>query len=334
MKLPNGYGSVTKLSGARRKPYMVRVTADLVYDPVKDDYVQKRMVLGYYAKKSEALEALAAYNKNPNGVLESGMTISELWETVKKDIDTSKDRMRAYESVFKKYFQGISGMAIKNVKTRQLQKCIDDCDKGPATKTTIKTVMNRIFEYAVQNDIVDRNYAEYVRFKQEETDFEREIYTDEEVRKMWDNSDLECYAITLILVHQGMRIKEFLDLKKEDVDLEKRTLVIKQAKNAYSIRTIPINPHVIELFERLCRTSGDHLTELNRAAYASFVRNTLHHKAYDCRHTFATKCHELGMKTLVIQRIMGHKPDTLLEQVYTHLSMEELAENMALVTYR
>ena len=26
MKLPNGYGSVTKLTGNRRRPYMVRIT--------------------------------------------------------------------------------------------------------------------------------------------------------------------------------------------------------------------------------------------------------------------------------------------------------------------
>lgn len=34
MKLPNGYGSVTKLSGNRRNPYMARVTLG------RDDYGQ------------------------------------------------------------------------------------------------------------------------------------------------------------------------------------------------------------------------------------------------------------------------------------------------------
>lgn len=35
MKLPNGYGSVVKLSGKRRKPWMVRKTTGYHIDPVK-----------------------------------------------------------------------------------------------------------------------------------------------------------------------------------------------------------------------------------------------------------------------------------------------------------
>ena len=46
MKLPNGYGSITKLTGNRRKPWMARVTCDETYDEMKHDYVRKRIVLG------------------------------------------------------------------------------------------------------------------------------------------------------------------------------------------------------------------------------------------------------------------------------------------------
>ena len=51
MKLPNGYGSITKLTGNRRKPWMARVTCDETYDETKHDYVRKRIVLGYYPTK-------------------------------------------------------------------------------------------------------------------------------------------------------------------------------------------------------------------------------------------------------------------------------------------
>ena len=62
MKLPNGYGSVTKLSGNRRKPYMVRVNAGKEYDSKKDDYVTKRVVLGYY--KNQYMPLIAPTNDN------------------------------------------------------------------------------------------------------------------------------------------------------------------------------------------------------------------------------------------------------------------------------
>lgn len=50
MKLPNGYGSVTKLTGNRRRPYMVRITTGFT-----NDGRQLMKILGYYAKRTEAL---------------------------------------------------------------------------------------------------------------------------------------------------------------------------------------------------------------------------------------------------------------------------------------
>lgn len=41
MKLPNGYGSVVKLSGKRRKPWMVRKTTGYRIDPVKEKKVNE-----------------------------------------------------------------------------------------------------------------------------------------------------------------------------------------------------------------------------------------------------------------------------------------------------
>ena len=32
MRNPNGYGSITKLSGNRRKPWMVRAAAEMIYN--------------------------------------------------------------------------------------------------------------------------------------------------------------------------------------------------------------------------------------------------------------------------------------------------------------
>ena len=145
MRLPNGYGSVTKLSGKRRKPYMARITTGMEYDPIKDDYVQKRAVLGYYRTKAEALEALGDYSKNPYSILEANMSVSDLWDSIKDKVDASDNRKVVYDRVFTKYMSGISNMKIKDVKTKHLQQVIDDCDKGYSTKSNIRVVMNLIF---------------------------------------------------------------------------------------------------------------------------------------------------------------------------------------------
>lgn len=329
MRLPNGYGSVTKLSGTRRKPYMVRITTGKEYDPVKDDYIQKRTVLGYYATKQEALTALADFQKNPYSITDVNVTVKELWDTIKDTVKASDDRKKVYARTFDKYMTPISGMKVRQIRARHLQQIIDDCKAGYSVKSNIRSVMHHMFRYAAQNDIIDKDYTDYIKFEQEQTILQREIYTDEEVKKLWAYSDQEEYAFTLVLLHQGMRIKEFMELSPEDIDLEAGTISIRKAKNNYSIRTIPINKAVFDLVRRF----KEHPTTLTKSRYEHFTNNALGHRAYDVRHTFATKCNTLGLPTLIVQRIMGHKPDTLLEQVYTHLSIEELSEAICKVTY-
>ena len=56
MKLPNGYGSVTKLSGNRRKPYLARVTLGWTTDEQTGKTVQNRVPLGTFKTKKEALQ--------------------------------------------------------------------------------------------------------------------------------------------------------------------------------------------------------------------------------------------------------------------------------------
>ena len=57
---PNGYGSVYKLSGKRRRPFVASITTG------QDELTgkQKRQILGYYATRKEAMQALADYNTN------------------------------------------------------------------------------------------------------------------------------------------------------------------------------------------------------------------------------------------------------------------------------
>ena len=63
MKLPNGFGSIYKLKGNRRNPYMVVLTKG--YVRVKNNIKREKMILGYYCTKKEALSALTNYHENP-----------------------------------------------------------------------------------------------------------------------------------------------------------------------------------------------------------------------------------------------------------------------------
>ena len=57
MKLPNGYGTVKKMSGKRRRPYVVKKTVGWQYDEVKDKMIKDQMLQrAYQAAKLVQIE--------------------------------------------------------------------------------------------------------------------------------------------------------------------------------------------------------------------------------------------------------------------------------------
>ena len=75
MKLPNGYGSVYKLSGKRRCPYRAIITERWQRNAETGKFIQKRKTIGYYETKALALEALADYRKSPFDLETSKITL-------------------------------------------------------------------------------------------------------------------------------------------------------------------------------------------------------------------------------------------------------------------
>lgn len=77
MKNPNGYGTVTKLSGNRRKPWIV-----------KEGKSGKQKPIGYTSTKEEGLILLAQYNNDPWDIKTDKIIIDRLFEVLKMSINS------------------------------------------------------------------------------------------------------------------------------------------------------------------------------------------------------------------------------------------------------
>ena len=80
MKLPNGFGTVYKLSGNRRNPYVAKKTKGWENDPKTGKSKQLYTVVGYYPTRKEALTALAEFNANPYDVDAAKVTFEDVYE--------------------------------------------------------------------------------------------------------------------------------------------------------------------------------------------------------------------------------------------------------------
>ena len=117
MKNPNHYGTVTKLSGNRRKPYIV-----------KEGVSGKQKIIGYAATREEGLIMLANFNNNPWDIEADKITFQELYElwlekrAVKLGVANRNSLKAAY-----KHCTVLNKLKYKQIKSYQMQDCIDSC---------------------------------------------------------------------------------------------------------------------------------------------------------------------------------------------------------------
>jgi len=319
MKLPNSYGSVSKMKDkSRRKPWRVRITTGYDFDELLMKYTQKTKTLGYYATKHEALKALADFNDHPFDLNAMSVTFAECYDEAQKHF--TDGRRNNYRAAYR-YLEPIKDLPIRHIRANQMQKCIDNCQT--TQQQEIKTVCHKVFKYALQNEIIDRDPSRYLTSNTIKHRKEKEVLTIEQIHDLEPLN--EWWAkITKILLYTGMRTKELRTLEPEWIDIENKCIDIQLAKNQSSLRKIPIHVHILPLFsdykEAGCNLYGYTHDGLNKA-----LKAFCGHTAHDCRHTFTTQMRLCGCDPLVLQLLLGHTPQTITERVYTHITIDELS---------
>lgn len=324
MKNPNGYGSVYKLPGKRRRPWAVRITTGFTIDEELHTAKQLRQFLGYYSTRKEAMQALADYNEDPFALEGTRITFGQCYEQASKDF--SQSRIHNYRSAYR-YLEPIADLPIRSIRAAMMQKCIDACQT--TQQREIKTVCRKVYEYALQQELVDKNPALYLRSNTVDAVIERDVFTAEQVADLFDHRSEWWAQVSLILLYTGMRTKELRDLDPADIDLKDRMIHIQKAKNKSSIRRIPIHDALLPTISAWKSSPRS----FSHAGYKKQIFTRYGRLPHDCRHTFTTRLRSAGCDLLILQILLGHTPQTITERVYTHISDEELKNAIALLAY-
>lgn len=310
---------------------MVRITTGMVFDEERQKAYAERKILGYYSTKKEAMVALAEYNNNPIS-LDGELPVSTIWNRIKDEVKVSEERRKVYISTFDKYCTPIADMPIKDVRPVHLSRIFDNCEHGYACKSNIRSVLNAIFNYANENDIVNKNYMQFIKIDFEESAIQRELYTSEEISELWNHLDNVDNIFTLVLLYSGMRIKELREMEQVNVDIQNKTMKIVVAKNNQSKRIVPIHDKILPLITKQMN-GNKYLFDISKNHYDYYVKHNLNHMPYDTKKTFASKAHVIGIDKLIIQKIIGHKPESILEKHYTEIKISEMLENINKIDY-
>ena len=342
MRLPNGYGSVTKLNGKRRRPYMVKKTVG--YDEKAHPIIE---IIGYYEKRIEALKALADYNHDPYDINLRKSTFSQVYDMlVEQRFPKMGTSLKEQHRAAYKRCKDLYDLPYAELRQFHFQKVIDDCDKGQATQATIKNFFRTMDKFAYDMEIISKMRSVNLTTGKKEETAERELWEDEEVRKLWKLEEYPFIDETLFMLYTGCRLSEMLTMKCANIDLENGTMKGGVKTESGKNRIIPIHSKIRHLVE--AHMSDDEylfpyprrdVEDPDRSAARSYnlawqkamSDYGFDHLTHDCRHTFRSKLD--GENKVCVDLIMGHKSKDIGERVYTHKTVEELKQTIEKLVY-
>lgn len=340
MRLPNGFGSVYKLSGKRRNPWAARKTVGW-----NDKGQPVYKFVGYYRTRQEALTALGEYNADPFDA--DTVTFAEVFDRwyEEQEPKLTPKNSEAYRRAFA-LFADLHSLPMAEIKLDHVQRCIDQSGKNTPSLKKPKSLINYMLKYSVVHEIVPPERAAFLAHlditRPGNPDHrDKRPFTAEEIQYLWDNyEENEYMMVTLILIYTGLRIGELFNLDQTEIHLGERWLSVTKAKTAAGLRDVPIAEKIVPLFEYWmqsdCRTLIH--TGINTPMRDSNFRNSYMHRSglqghtpHECRHTCISLLAAAGVDQRVIKQIVGHAGADLTESVYTHIDMQTKIDAINLI---
>ena len=319
LKRANGTGTVYKLSGRRKRPWVA---------------AKGKVIIGYYETKTAALEALGKL-VGKDITERYNMTFKDVFEEWKKEhyreitdagIETYDHAFTVFEPLHKKTF--------RHLKTADFQAVIDQhMHKSHSTVSKYKQLLTQMSKWAMREEIITTNLAAFVKIP-ENVKKEKEIFADADIKKLEENNS-EAARIVLMLLATGMRSGELFSLPLSDYH---ETYVVGGEKTeAGRNRVIPIKPDGRKHFEYFAsQATGELLLSgytgqktINnyrvRDYYPLLERLGIERKTpHATRHTYASMARKNGMQPEVLQKILGHSDYSTTANIYVHTEIDEL----------
>ena len=366
-RLPNGFGQITKIKDKNlRRPYraMVTVGKNSIGRPI----CKLLKPQSHFETYNEAYAALVEYNKNPYD-LDIDITVAQLyekWSTEYFKTLKSDSSVRTITSAWA-YCSAVYDMRAKDLRARHIKGCMDDgtaiikgAEKSPSAgmKSRIKSMFNLMLDYALEYELIDRNYARTFNVSDDIIEEKNKTrrghipFSGEEMKTLWTNVESVNYVdVVLIQCYSGWRPQELGLIKLENVNLEDWTFMGGMKTKAGINRVVPIHSKIRPLVKRKykeaqelgseylinCNESPDRKSSF-RFTYdkyrtrfekiVSMLKLNDQHRAHDGRMHFVTAAKKYDVDEYAIKYIIGHAISDITEKVYTKREIDWLKEEI------
>lgn len=333
MKLPKGYGSAYKLKGRRRKPWIARITTEP--DPLTGK--QKRIAIGYYTTKKEALDALGKRAAMTFRDARYTWTFKDVFDLVyaEKEKTLGESRLSFFRASYKNYLNVFGDKVFSSITPQEYQRFFDALPLSNNSKQPIKACVTSMYKFAIANNIVDRNYC-VVNLGDTSPTHKKHRFTDAEIAEIWKHEGELFADIVLFGIYTGFRPGAILIIETKNVHLEEGYIVGGIKTKAGRNRIVPINDKIMPIVKRYCDPENTYLFTLDGKKirpdiYASRFENLVknfeqRHTPHDTRVTCNSLMARAGVPDVPRKLIMGHAQKDVNDEVYTDVLLEELKE--------
>lgn len=259
----------------------------------------------------------------------------------------------------------ISTQLIENYIEKQLNNGRLDNNGSLSTKTVtdILTIIKSTIEYAQYNNlVVSCNLSKLtIKKKDKETRLLSQIEQEALIQVLMSNMDLYKFGVLLSL-YTGIRIGELCALQWENLNISSSTLkvrktmqriqetnigaasktkvIITEPKSSCSIRDIPLPSFLVEITRQFENHPKAFILSDERNKYVEPRTMQNRFKSYisesgiananfhALRHTFATRCVEVGFEIKSLSEILGHSNVNITLNRYVHSSFKLKCSNV------
>lgn len=335
IKRENGTGSVYKRSDLKNRPWVAAT-------PAKID--KPAEIIGYYATAQEAKDALAEFIKSPTTKLNITLQglYEEWWPIGMKG--KSKQLEDSYRAAWNK-LEPLHNQKFRELRTAQFQEIIDSYNLSRSSLSDIKTLLSLLYKYAMQNDIVNKNYAQFIKLPKEKKSV-KPAFSDLELKTIEKSIGQAKFADWIyFMCYTGLRITEFLSLTRFQVYIKNDIVALHGGikTEAGEDRIVPIHekikPILFEWMEKngevvFCRPDGSPYT-------ADYFRKHCFYPALEemgiqenksprrltphaTRRTFATMLSKANVREEDFIAMMGHTDYSVSVESYIYQTAEKL----------
>lgn len=353
LKRENGSGSIYRRSDRKTRPWIAMTP-------------KTQQVIGHYATAQQAKDALDEYRRNPTDRL--NITVQELhdeWEPLGYK-DKSKQLKDCYNAAWGK-LKPIYSLKFRELRTAQMQQIIEVWQKErplldetgkPVSKdgvpqvikpqsysslSKIKILLGLLYQYAMQNDIVNKNYAEFLVLPKKEIGV-KDCFNELELKKIENAVGKVSFADCIyFMCYTGLRITEFLTLNKFSVHEKNGVCALYGGikTDAGKNKVVPVHHKIKPILDEwlakggqtvFCRPDGTPYSSRNFREYCYLpalenigVRKLNPHAT---RRTFATMMSGANVREEDFIAMMGHADYSVDIENYIFQSAEKLQKSI------